>query len=86
MARKVVRQGRFTQTAREGSDAFANWPGGFTSYLGKKLDASECTCVFTCAEDPKTACSLSGEWHVHPDNGLGIFGPCPEHPDAPGDL
>lgn len=44
-----------------------------------------CTCVTDCAEDPATACSLSGEPHVHPDNGEGTFGPCPFHPDAPGD-
>jgi hypothetical protein len=41
--------------------------------------AAECTCYHTCAEDPETACSLSGEWHVHPGE------PCPVHPDAPGD-
>jgi hypothetical protein len=48
----------------------------------------DCTCVHTCAEDPASACSLSGEWHVHPDlyPGAGIFGPCPVHPDAPGDI
>lgn len=50
------------------------------------VDPSECTCVVSCAEDPATACSLSGRPHVHPDDGRGIFGPCPEHPDAPGDL
>ena len=49
-------------------------------------DIADCTCVFSCAEDPNTGCSLSGSWHVHPDNGTGVFGPCPEHPDAPGDL
>lgn len=38
-----------------------------------------CECVHTCAEDPATACSLSGEFHVHPDQ------LCPVHPDAPGD-
>lgn len=86
MARKVISEGTFSQVTREGSDEFVNWPGGFTSYLGKQLGALECTCVHTCAEDPVTACSLSGTWHVHPDDGLGIFGPCPEHPDAPGDL
>lgn len=45
-----------------------------------------CRCVFSCADDPPTMCSLSGQWHVHPDAGNDIFGPCPEHPDAPGDL
>lgn len=38
-----------------------------------------CECVFSCADDPATACSLSGDWHVHPGE------PCPVHPDAPGD-
>ncbi|MBO0676828.1 hypothetical protein JRC04_05065 [Mycolicibacterium sp. S2-37] len=46
----------------------------------------ECTCVFSCADDPMTACGWSGvEWHVHPASQPG-FGPCPVHPDAPGDL
>lgn len=47
--------------------------------------AAACTCVVSCADDPATACSLSGISHVHPDDGRGIFGPCPVHPDAPGD-
>lgn len=38
-----------------------------------------CTCIHTCADDPASACDLSGEWHVHPGE------PCPQHPDAPGD-
>ncbi|AKN68693.1 hypothetical protein QR97_01735 [Streptomyces sp. PBH53] len=45
-----------------------------------------CTCVTNCAEDPKSACSLSGLRHVHPRTRTGQYGPCPEHPDAPGDL
>lgn len=48
------------------------------------LDTSLCRCVHTCADDPDTACHLSGEWHTHPDE-EGGFGPCPVHPDAPGD-
>lgn len=48
-------------------------------------EAAACTCVFSCAEDPATRCSLSGQFHVHPDNGTGVFGPCPVHPDAAGD-
>jgi hypothetical protein len=46
-------------------------------------------CVVNCAEDPATACSLSGrERHVHPaiPGRPGVYGPCPMHPDAPGDL
>jgi len=43
-------------------------------------DIAECACVVDCAEHPPTACSLSGEPHVHPD-----LGRCPIHPDAPGD-
>lgn len=50
------------------------------------IAADVCTCVFSCEDHPATACSLSGQWHVHPDDGAGVFGPCPEHPDAPGDL
>ncbi|RZU28218.1 hypothetical protein EV284_6384 [Streptomyces sp. BK022] len=46
-----------------------------------------CLCVVSCAEDPATACSLSGERHVHPEipGRPGVYGPCPVHPDAPGD-
>lgn len=46
----------------------------------------ECRCVESCADDPDTACSLSGIPHVHPDDGSDTFGACPVHPDAPGDL
>jgi hypothetical protein len=49
-------------------------------------DTASCRCVESCADDPDTACSLSGHPHVHPDNGSDTFGPCPVHPDAPGDL
>lgn len=48
-------------------------------------ETATCECVVSCADDPATACSLSGEPHVHPLQD-GIFGPCPVHPDAPGDL
>lgn len=45
------------------------------------LPTDLCTCVYSCG-----SCSLSGDWHVHPDaDGRGLFGPCPLHPDAPGD-
>ncbi|MFB6700268.1 hypothetical protein [Streptomyces rubiginosohelvolus] len=47
-----------------------------------------CLCVTYCAEDPATACSLSGQvQHVHPaiPGRPGVYGPCPVHPDAPGD-
>ncbi|MFE7072640.1 hypothetical protein ACFU96_21415 [Streptomyces sp. NPDC057620] len=46
-----------------------------------------CLCVVSCAEDPATACSLSGQQHVHPaiPGQTGVYGPCPMHPDAPGD-
>ena len=42
-------------------------------------DSADCTCYMDCDQDPPTACSLSGQWHVHPGE------PCPVHPDAPGD-
>jgi hypothetical protein len=48
--------------------------------------AEECRCVMSCADDPPTMCSLSGEPHVHPDDGSDTFGRCPVHPDAAGDL
>ncbi|NML55086.1 hypothetical protein HHL19_35845 [Streptomyces sp. R302] len=46
-----------------------------------------CRCLVSCADDPATACSLSGREHVHPEipSLPGVFGPCPQHPDAPGD-
>ncbi|MFJ9900522.1 hypothetical protein ACIQPR_45065 [Streptomyces sp. NPDC091280] len=50
-------------------------------------EIQDCTCVEFCNEDPKTACSLSGRPHVHPASHRSSgFGPCPVHPDAPGDL
>jgi hypothetical protein len=42
-------------------------------------EATDCECVVSCSDDPPTACSLSGEPHVHPEQR------CPVHPDAPGD-
>lgn len=36
-----------------------------------------CECRYSCADDWATACSLSGEWHLHPGDS------CPVHPDAP---
>lgn len=45
-----------------------------------------CTCVEYCNEDPRTACSLSGRRHVHPASTGEGFGPCPVHPESPGDL
>lgn len=48
---------------------------------------AECTCVYSCADDPETRCSLSGRWHAHPDDPQrpGCFGPCPQHHGVPGD-
>jgi len=57
--------------------------GGWAPDLLREV--ADCVCVTDCAEHPPTACSLSGIPHVHPDNGSGTFGPCPVHPDAPGD-
>jgi hypothetical protein len=47
--------------------------------LEAKMALDPCECYLDCAEDPDNACSLSGDWHVHPGE------PCPVHPDAPGD-
>lgn len=46
-----------------------------------------CLCVVSCNEHPATACSLSGQQHIHPElpGRPGVYGPCPVHPDAPGD-
>lgn len=54
--------------------------------IPERTPEPECRCVFSCADDPATACSLSGEFHTHPDDGSDIFGACPAHPDAPGDV
>jgi hypothetical protein len=45
-----------------------------------------CTCVEACDEDPATACGLAGQPHVHPASQGPGFGPCPVHPERPGDL
>ncbi|MCX4677678.1 hypothetical protein OG413_20615 [Streptomyces sp. NBC_01433] len=50
------------------------------------VDEDSCTCVINCDEGPQSGCSLSGRLHVHPRTRTGQYGPCPEHPDAPGDL
>ncbi|NUR01533.1 MAG: hypothetical protein HOY79_34895 [Streptomyces sp.] len=49
-------------------------------------EIQDCTCVEFCNEEPKTACQLSGRRHVHPASQGTGFGPCPVHPDAPGDV
>ncbi|MEU6462186.1 hypothetical protein [Streptomyces sp. NPDC046976] len=45
-----------------------------------------CLCVVNCADDPATACGLSGQQHVHPEipGRPGVYGPCPVHPEIPG--
>ncbi|WP_460071097.1 hypothetical protein [Streptomyces sp. YKOK-I1] len=50
-------------------------------------EIEDCTCVEHCDEAPKTACRLSGTPHVHPEipGRPGVYGPCPVHPDRPGD-
>ncbi|MET9776240.1 hypothetical protein ABZ023_18600 [Streptomyces sp. NPDC006367] len=60
-------------------DEFEDWT------LLRHHDA--CACVTHCDQDPATACSLSGIRHVHPavPGRPGAYGPCPDHPDAPGD-
>ncbi|MGW2421461.1 hypothetical protein ACWC0C_19805 [Streptomyces sp. NPDC001709] len=70
----------------------APWHGGFHDEGEFKdwtalLPDDACTCVTHCDQDPATACSLSGIRHVHPalPGRPGAYGPCPEHPDAPGD-
>lgn len=45
--------------------------------LARKVRDPVCECIHTCADDPATACSLSGDFHTHPDE------PCLVHPDAP---
>jgi hypothetical protein len=65
-------------------EAIRTDPKRFEPSIGQ--GTAECRCVVSCADDPPTMCSLSGEAHVHPDNGSDTFGACPLHPDAPGDL
>jgi hypothetical protein len=67
-----ARHGRLEEWERETRPVL--WPE-----LTPARSAADCTCYHTCAENPATACSLSGEWHVHPGE------PCPVHLDAPGD-
>lgn len=62
-------------------------PVPFDGNGGQEAPMDECTCLHTCAEDPASACSLSGRWHVHPSQFLWDgLGACPVHPEAPGDL
>jgi hypothetical protein len=64
----------------EGIHAWVKAAVGFAHELrAVGREASSCECYLSCAEDPDTACSLSGQFHVHPGE------PCPVHPDAPGD-
>lgn len=43
---------------------------------------TECRCVRDCR-----SCSLSGVWHTHPEaEDPALFGECPLHRDAPGDV
>lgn len=55
------------------------WNGDATDPDAAARAARECACLHSCAEDPATACSLSGDFHIHPDQ------PCPVHLEAPGD-
>lgn len=50
-------------------------------------EIQDCTYEEHCNQSPKTACSLSGTPHTHPAiTGFpGVAGPCPVHPDRPGD-
>jgi hypothetical protein len=63
-------------------------PSDWISKYARSLDEDiqDCTCIEYCDEDPKTACNLSGRPHVHPSRRKGDgFGPCPVHPERPGD-
>ncbi|WP_435244305.1 hypothetical protein [Streptomyces sioyaensis] len=51
----------------------------------REAEEGTCTCVTNC-DEAKGGCSLAGRPHVHPRSRTGQYGPCPEHPDAPGDL
>lgn len=61
-----------TDAEREFHDAHGMWPDDTKAM-------AYCLCYHSCMEDPRTGCSLSGDWHVHAGE------PCPVHPDAPGD-
>jgi hypothetical protein len=69
-----------------GLDALARAADQAADAIDRDRRAEECRCVVSCADDPDTACSLSGIPHVHPDTDSDTFGPCPVHPDAPGDV
>jgi hypothetical protein len=68
---------------KEAANEGAPMPSTNSDY--DEIDA--CTCVEFCDQDPATACSLSGQPHVHPEipGHPGVYGPCPVHPDRPGD-
>jgi hypothetical protein len=68
------------------AEIFRAYSDGWTKANMEDRSWIDCRCVMSCADDPVTACSLSGEPHVHPDDGTNTFGRCPVHPDAPGDL
>ncbi len=50
-------------------------------------EIDDCTCIEFCDEGPRVSCRLSGRPHVHPEdpNHPRAYGPCPVHPDRPGD-
>jgi len=41
------------------------------------MTRAQCLCTFACDSDPRTACSLSGTYHLHSEDGA-----CPQHPNA----
>lgn len=51
----------------------------------RAAEEGACTCVINC-DEAEGGCSLAGQRHVHPRTRTGQYGPCPEHPEAPGDL
>ena len=73
--------GRALELARQVDPAFP----ADKAAPGENLD--DCTCIEFCDEDPASACTLSGVPHVHPDDPKrpGAYGPCPVHPERPGD-
>ena len=71
-------EGRCTECLPDHKAVFL---GAYTPEPEKKLRCrvDECNCVIDCSGPDR--CSHCGHPHVHPDTG-----PCPIHPDAPGDL
>lgn len=63
-----------TRTTTQAEVRALNEAVGWDKY---RLRTVECVCVHDCR-----SCSYSGDWHTHPIDAAGLYGPCEVHPDA----